>query len=196
MNRAAANEGSGDWGLSAAFRDLNGDGAPDLYVCNDFITPDRIWLNDGRGRFRAISPVALRNTSTFSMAVDFADIDRDGFDDLFLADMLDVNHQMRIVEFEAMDASAMGLAGILERPQVNRNTLQRNRGDGTYAEVAITRAWRPQVGPGRVHSSTWIWTVMKIWSCPPAIHSTRRILTRGPASTPLDGWARTKSTKS
>jgi len=25
-----------DWGLSAMFRDLNGDGFPDLYVCNDF----------------------------------------------------------------------------------------------------------------------------------------------------------------
>src|SRR5215813_1851817 len=49
-------------------------GAPDLYVCNDFMTPDRIWINDGRGHFRAISRVALRNTSTFSMAVDFADI--------------------------------------------------------------------------------------------------------------------------
>ncbi len=29
------------------FRDLNGDGAPGLYVCNDFFTPDRIWINQG-----------------------------------------------------------------------------------------------------------------------------------------------------
>src|SRR5207249_574124 len=36
-----------DWGLCAMFRDLNGDGAPDLYVCNDFHSPDRIWLNAG-----------------------------------------------------------------------------------------------------------------------------------------------------
>src|SRR5262249_15792269 len=32
-----------DMGLSVQFRDLNGDGAPDIYVCNDFQTPDRIW---------------------------------------------------------------------------------------------------------------------------------------------------------
>jgi hypothetical protein len=42
-----------DWGLSVAFRDFNGDGWPDLYVCNDFRSPDRFWLNDGHGRFRA-----------------------------------------------------------------------------------------------------------------------------------------------
>src|ERR1700756_537275 len=118
------------------FRDINGDGVPDIYVCNDFMSPDRIWINDGRGHFRAIDRVNVRNTSTFSMAVDFADINRDGFDDVFVADMLDQKHQMRIVEFQTMEPSAMGLAGILDRPQVNRNTLQLNRGDGTYAEVA------------------------------------------------------------
>src|SRR6266404_759753 len=140
-----------DWGLSAAFRDLNGDRAPDLYVCNDFITPDRVWINDGQGRFRAIPRVALRNTSTFSMAVDFADLNRDGFDDIFVADMLDMNHQMRIVEFETMEPSAMGLAGILERPQVNRNTLQLNRGDRTYAEAAYYAG---------MESSGWTWSAI------------------------------------
>ena len=44
-----------DMGLSVMFRDINGDGAPDIYVCNDFQTPDRIWMNDGRGRFRAMA---------------------------------------------------------------------------------------------------------------------------------------------
>src|SRR5438093_1431925 len=42
-----------DYGLSVQLRDINGDRSPDLYVCNDFHTPDRIWINDGRGRFRA-----------------------------------------------------------------------------------------------------------------------------------------------
>jgi hypothetical protein len=138
-----------DWGLSAAFRDLNGDGAPDLYVCNDFITPDRIWLNDGKGHFRAIPSLALRNTSAFSMAVDFADINRDGFDEIFLADMLDVNHQMRIVQFEFTESMPTGLAGMMERAQVNRNTLQLNRGDGTYAETAYYSG---------IESSGWTWS--------------------------------------
>ena len=77
-----------DWSLTAAFRDVNGDGAPDLYVCNDYWTPDRFWLNDGKGHFRACASLALRHTSKYSMGVDFADIDRDGFVDFFTVDML------------------------------------------------------------------------------------------------------------
>ena len=48
-----------DWSLTAAFRDLNGDGAPDIYVCSDYWTPDRLWLNDGKGHFQACSPAGV-----------------------------------------------------------------------------------------------------------------------------------------
>src|SRR6266853_6051406 len=40
--------GQKDWGLSVMFRDLDGDGAPDIYICNDFWSPDRVWINDGK----------------------------------------------------------------------------------------------------------------------------------------------------
>jgi enediyne biosynthesis protein E4 len=121
-----------DWGLTAMFRDLNGDGFPDLYVCNDFHSPDRIWINDGLGNFRAIARLALRNTSTFSMGVDFADIDRDGDDDFIVADMLDPDRRRRMTQISAMQPSQY-LHGIYDdRPQFDRNTLQLNRGDGTY----------------------------------------------------------------
>ncbi len=76
-----------DWGFSVMMRDMNGDGAPDIYVCNDFWTPDRFWLNDGQGHFRALARLALPCTSSFSMGVDFADLNRDGFDDFFVLDM-------------------------------------------------------------------------------------------------------------
>src|SRR5687768_1079828 len=66
-----------DQGLAAAFRDFNNDGAPDLYVSNDASTPDRFWMNDGSGRFRAVHPLAQRQTSYFSMCADTADLDRD-----------------------------------------------------------------------------------------------------------------------
>ncbi|HZM06220.1 MAG TPA: VCBS repeat-containing protein, partial [Candidatus Saccharimonadales bacterium] len=82
-----------DWGLTAAFHDLNGDGFPDLYVCNDYWTPDRIWTNDGAGHFRAMLRAAMRHTSASSMGVDFADIDQDGHLDIFVVDML--NRQAR-----------------------------------------------------------------------------------------------------
>ncbi len=137
-----------DWGLSVMFRDLNGDGAPDLYVCNDFHSPDRIWLNDGHGRFRAIPRVALRHTSLFSMGVDFADIDRDGRDDFFVADMLSRKHSSRQVQLMDRPALPLPLGAIENRPQYSRNTLFWNRGDGTYAEIAQYAG---------VEASDWTW---------------------------------------
>jgi hypothetical protein len=137
-----------DWGLSAMFRDINGDGAPDLFVCNDFQSPDRFWLNDGRGRFRAIPPLALRQTSLFSMGADFADLDRDGHDDLFVADMLSRLHANRQVQLMDRPPMVLPLGAIENRPQYSRNMLFWNRGDGTFAEIAQHSG---------VEASEWCW---------------------------------------
>ncbi|MCX6924773.1 MAG: CRTAC1 family protein, partial [Verrucomicrobia bacterium] len=133
-----------DWGLSAMFRDLNSDGAPDLYVCSDFFSPDRVWVNDGKGRFRAMPKLALRKTSFASMALDFADINRDGFDDFLVMEMLSRSHVMRQVQRDSFELDPVpwwgwppeDLKTIDARPQVKRNTLFLNRGDNTFAEIA------------------------------------------------------------
>ena len=127
-----------DWGLSAAFHDVNGDGAPDLYVCNDYWTPDRLWINDGHGVFRAAPRLALRHTSENSMGVDFADVDRDGTVDFLVLDMLSRSSLLRKTEMPAQTKLAQKAAPgeITNRPQVVRNTLSRNRGDGTFADIA------------------------------------------------------------
>lgn len=125
-----------DWGLSAMFHDIDGDGVPDLYVCNDFQSPDRIWINDGAGQFHALANASLRQTSLFSMGVDFADVDRDGWDDFFVADMLSPDHRRRLIQ--VMDPMAFSQARnpTDPRPQFSRNTLFHNRGHGSFAEIA------------------------------------------------------------
>ncbi|MBX3732826.1 MAG: VCBS repeat-containing protein [Verrucomicrobiae bacterium] len=138
-----------DWGLAAMFRDLNGDGAPDLYVCNDLGSPDRIWINDGSGRFRAIPRLALRKTSWFSMGVDFGDLDRDGHDDFLVTDMLSRDWVRRQVTVPAMSAEPELFTGAEARPQVARNTLFAGRGDGTFAEIAWWAA---------MAASDWSWS--------------------------------------
>lgn len=137
-----------DWGLSAMFRDLNGDGAPDLYVCNDFQSPDRCWINDGKGRFHALARRALRQTSLFSMGVDFADIDRDGRVDFFVADMLSRDHGRRQVQIMGPTAFAQVRHLQGDRPQFPRNTLFWNRGDDSFAEIAQYSG---------VDASDWSW---------------------------------------
>ena len=137
-----------DWGLSVMFRDLDGDGAPDIYVCNDFDAPDRIWLNRGHGQFQALPRLALRHTSRYSMGVDFADINRDGHDDFFVVDMLSPKHQKRHNQIGNIIPVVLPIGQLEDRPQYSLNTLFLNRGDGTYAEIA------PFSG---VTSSEWSW---------------------------------------
>lgn len=126
-----------DWGLSAMFRDLNGDGAPDLYVCNDNVSPDRIWINSGSGTFRLIDRYSFRHTSRSSMALDFADIDRDGYEDLLVLDMVSREHRRRMRQLVKDFPSTAERERMDSRPQFNRNTLFLRRPDGTYAEVAL-----------------------------------------------------------
>ncbi|HUD47004.1 MAG TPA: VCBS repeat-containing protein [Candidatus Baltobacteraceae bacterium] len=137
-----------DWSLTAAFHDVNGDGAPDLYVCDDYWTPDRFWINDGKGHFRACPPLALRHTSKFSMGVDFADLDRSGRVDFFVVDMLnrDLGRRRRTMLTTGLFPSEPGM--IEDRPQIPCNTLFRNRGDGTFEEIAAYAG---------VTASDWSW---------------------------------------
>lgn len=144
-----------DWGLVAMFRDMNHDGTPDLYVCNDFFYSfDRIWMNQAGRRFQAISRTALRKISMSSMTVDFADIDRDGDDDFFVADMLSRDHRAR----HRQRANTAMMADVNSPirdpeycPEIIQNTLQLNRGDGTYAEIANIAG---------VEASEWTWSAV------------------------------------
>ncbi|MCH7475468.1 MAG: VCBS repeat-containing protein, partial [Gemmatimonadetes bacterium] len=125
-----------EWGLTARFYDVDGDGDPDLYVCNDFESVDRLWLNDGAGRFRLAPRLALRSTSHSSMAVDFSDVDRDGDVDFLLVDMLSRDSRRRRTQSQPVTPEVPQVGVFDDRQQKQRNTLFLNRGDGTYAEVA------------------------------------------------------------
>jgi hypothetical protein len=137
-----------DWALSAMFRDIDGDGAPDLYVCNDTHSPDRVWRNVNHGRFRAVPRLALRQTSYSSMGVDFADLNRDGFDEIFVTDMLSREHTNRQTQL-SMRRPLANPGELDNRPDYQRNTLFLNRGDGTYAEIAQFSG---------VEATDWTWS--------------------------------------
>lgn len=138
-----------DWGLTARFYDVDQDGDPDLYVCNDFESPDRFWINDGRGRFRLIAREAVRTTSNANMAVDFADVDRDGDVDIVQVDMLDPNTGKQKTQRPTAVPAEEPALGVIGTPQqVPRNVLLMNRGDGTFAEIGLLAG---------LEASGWSW---------------------------------------
>jgi hypothetical protein len=141
-----------DWGLAAQFYDVNGDGRPDLYVCNDFQTPDRFWLNEstpGHFRLRLVPGEALRQTSLFSMGVDFADLNRDGRPDFVVLDMLSPDHVRRLTMLDGTPSVRSDPLDPLARIQVDANTLFVQRPDGSFAQVA---------GFAGVTATDWSWT--------------------------------------
>lgn len=125
-----------DQGLCVTFRDINGDLAPDLYICNDSFTTDKFFINDGMGTFREIDTLAFRKTPFFSMGADFADVDRDGDDDFVVVDMLSRRHVQRMTQRGTMPTRPETIGTFNLRDQVRRNNFYENRGDGTFAEIA------------------------------------------------------------
>jgi hypothetical protein len=138
-----------DWGLVARLEDLNGDGVPDLYVCNDYESPDYYYLGREEEKlFRESPDHAIRTTSLSTMAIATTDLQRDGHKDFFLADMLEQSHENRMRQVGVRAPLPKEVGNATERVQEMKNTLQMNRGDGTFVEVADLAG---------VRASGWTW---------------------------------------
>ena len=138
------------WGLAVQFRDINHDGWPDIYVCNDADSPDTLWLNQKNGTFKLATSPTLPRISLSSMGIDFSDINKDGFDDFFVADMLSASHEhihTQLIQAKPITPQSVALNDTPS--QYNQNSLYINRGDHTFTELA----WFAGVA-----ASDWSWT--------------------------------------
>lgn len=128
------------YSLGAAISDVNGDGWPDIYVSNDFLTNDILYINngsspslqgEGRGEvtFSDKTAECLKHTSFASMGNDIADFNNDGLPDIYTLDMLpeDNYRKKMIIPPSSYDKFQLSLQKGYE-PQYTRNALQLNNG--------------------------------------------------------------------
>ncbi len=76
------------YGLGLAFGDINLDGYPDIYISNDYIANDILYINQKDGTFQNQADKLLSYQSKFSMGNDVSDINNDGYPDIFTLDMM------------------------------------------------------------------------------------------------------------
>ncbi len=139
-----------DHGLAAVWWDYNNDHYPDLYVSNDFHTPDRLYLNNQDGTFSEQSENALAYSSWSSMGSDFADINNDGWFDYLSTDMSATTHFKQKTMMGAMTDTAWFLDN-LEPRQYMRNAMHVNTGTGKFLETAFFSG---------IDSTDWTWAGM------------------------------------
>lgn len=131
------------YGLGVNVCDLNNDSWPDIYVSNDFMSNDLIWINQKNGTFRNMAGDYLKHQTHNGMGVDIADYNNDELADIIVVDMLPPGHvrQKMMTPGQNYDHFHMSL-GLGYQPQYMRNTLQLNRGpvkDGepAFSEIAF-----------------------------------------------------------
>ena len=140
-----------NFGLGLAIADFNNDGWPDIYICNDYSEQDYFYINQKDGTFSEELENYFDHVSLSSMGNDAADINNDGFIDLFTLDMdPEDNYENKLVAGpDNYDAySILKRTGFYN--QTTRNMLQINNGGryftdiGQYAGVFATNwSWSP-----------------------------------------------------
>jgi hypothetical protein len=147
-------EASGVWnlsyGLSVSVADFNHDGWLDVYVGNDFIQPDYLYINNGDGTFTDRMEDYFRHTTQHTMGTDLVDFDNDGWIDLYAVDMLPPTLP-RQKSFLATNVQSK-YSSLVQHgyfPPVVRNVLQRNNGNGTFSDIGCLAG---------VYKTEWSWS--------------------------------------
>ncbi len=124
------------FGLGVSIVDANQDSWPDVYVSNDYLTRDNLYVNNHDGTFTDRSLEFFKHISHFSMGNDVGDINNDGLQDIITLDMLPENHRRKKLMFGPNQHDVFYLA--VQRNygyQYMRNMLQLNQGNNSFSEI-------------------------------------------------------------
>lgn len=140
------------FGLGVEVCDFNQDGWVDIYVSNDFLTDDFLYINQKNGTFKNEIFEYMGHLTFNGMGNDIADINNDGFMDVVVLDMLPPdNKRWKLTMMgnnydEHHNALSNGY-----QPQYIRNTLQLNNGNGSFSEVGQISG---------ISATEWSWSAL------------------------------------
>jgi len=138
------------YGLGVVTGDVNQDGWTDIYIGNDFHEDDYLYINQQNGTFKEVRSDQMQHTSRFSMGVEMADINNDGYNEIFSLDMLPQDPKILKASLGEDEFSIYRFKlGYGYQPQFARNNLQYNNGNGTFSEIGMFSG---------VHATDWSWT--------------------------------------
>jgi hypothetical protein len=140
------------FGLGVTIGDVNGDAWPDVYVSNDFFERDYLYINQKNGKFKDEIETYTEHNSIASMGTDMADVNNDGYPDIFTTEMLPDNdfRLKTTTSFDNIDIYRLKVASGFYH-QFMHNALQLNNKNGKYKEVARFSG---------VEASDWSWGEM------------------------------------
>jgi len=140
------------YGLGIAVADLNLDGYPDLYMGNDFHENDYFYINQKNGTFKEEITEHMMHTSQYSMGVDIADVNNDGYPEVVSMDMLPSDPYIlkRSLGEDEYDIFQYKLAAGYNY-QYTRNNLQMNRRNGMFSEVGLYAG---------IYATDWSWAAL------------------------------------
>jgi len=125
------------FGLGIITADFNNDLFPDIYVANDFIENDFLYINNKNGTFSERIKYSTGHNSQSSMGIDRADIDNDGFEDFFVAEMLPSDYKRSKVNMASMNIESFWYSiSQGNHYQYMHNVLQVNNQNGYFSDVS------------------------------------------------------------
>ncbi len=117
------------FGHSASICDINNDGWKDIYVADDFLSSNILYINNGNGTFSDHSKEYFKHTSFNAMGQDIVDINNDGLPDVYELDMSPPDNYRKKMMLNASNYNIFqNFSQYGYQYQYVRNTLQLNQG--------------------------------------------------------------------